>query len=57
MKENNFKNKLLKLVIPITLQQLMLALVSFTNAVMIAFIHCRRFRLQDKTLQKVFIAE
>lgn len=38
MKENNFKSKLLRLVIPITLQQLMLALVSFTDAVMVGFL-------------------
>lgn len=38
MNDDNFKSKLLKLVIPITLQQLMLALVSFTDAVMIGFL-------------------
>lgn len=38
MKENNFKSKLLRLVIPITLQQLMPALVSFTDAVMVGFL-------------------
>lgn len=38
MKKDNFKRKLLRLVIPITLQQIMLALVSFTDAVMMGFI-------------------
>ncbi|MDE6784146.1 MAG: MATE family efflux transporter [Ruminococcus sp.] len=39
MNGDNFKSKLLKLVIPITLQQLMLALVSVTDAVMIGFLN------------------
>lgn len=39
MKDIEFKNKLLKLVIPITLQQLMLAMVSFTDAVMMGFLN------------------
>lgn len=38
MEQSSFRNKLLKLVIPITLQQLMLALVSFTDAVMLGFL-------------------
>ncbi|MDE7225846.1 MAG: MATE family efflux transporter, partial [Ruminococcus sp.] len=36
---DSFRSKLLKLVIPITLQQLMLALVSVTDAVMIGFLN------------------
>lgn len=39
MKDNEFKNKLFKLVIPIALQQLMIALVGFTDAVMMGFLN------------------
>lgn len=39
MKDTAFKDKLLKLVIPITLQSLMLSLVGLTDAVMIGFLN------------------
>ncbi len=39
MKDTEFKSKLLKLVIPITLQSLMLSLVGFTDAVMMGFLN------------------
>lgn len=39
MKDTEFKDKLLKLVIPITLQNLMLSLVGFTDAVMMGFLN------------------
>ena len=38
MERDNFRHKLLKLVIPITLQQLMMALVSVSDAVMLGFL-------------------
>ncbi len=38
MRHTEFRNKLMRLVIPITLQQLMLALVSVTDAVMMGFL-------------------
>lgn len=37
--KNEFRKKLLRLVLPISLQQLMLAMVSFTDAVMIGFLN------------------
>lgn len=37
--KNEFKSKLLKLVIPITLQSLMLSLVGFTDAIMMGFLN------------------
>lgn len=39
MKDDVFKDKLFKLVIPIALQQLMVALVGFTDAVMMGFLN------------------
>lgn len=39
MKDTEFKDKLLKLVVPITLQSLMLSLVGFTDAVMMGFLN------------------
>lgn len=39
MEKSEFRSKLLKLVIPITLQQLMMALVSFTDAIMLGFLN------------------
>ncbi len=39
MNRKEFRNKLLRLVIPISLQQLMLALVGFTDAVMMGFLN------------------
>lgn len=39
MYKKEFRNKLLRLVVPISLQQLMLGLVSFTDAVMMGFLN------------------